>query len=237
MKAVNKMFLYMVKQITQEMMMIMLAIAPVLTGLFFRIGIPFLEEHILRHYGLEQIIIPYYEIFSWLLSMLTGMLFAFVGGLVVLGEIDDNVAKYIMITPAGIRGYLCSRIIIPAIISAVVALICVPIFSLVDIGFVKLIIMVLTTMLSGIITTLLVVAMSSNKVEGMAIGKISGLFGVMYFVPLLVTGTIRYVFCLFPMFWIGEWSVYGGGEKLIIAFCEFLIWICIMLWQFYKKMV
>ena len=169
--------------------------------------------------------------------MLTGMLFAFVGGLVVLGEIDDNVAKYIMITPAGIRGYLCSRIIIPAIISAVVALICVPIFSLVDIGFVKLIIMVLTTMLSGIITTLLVVAMSSNKVEGMAIGKISGLFGVMYFVPLLVTGTIRYVFCLFPMFWIGEWSVYGGGEKLIIAFCEFPIWICIMLWQFYKKMV
>ena len=237
MKAVNKMFLYMVKQITQEMMMIMLAIAPVLTGLFFRIGIPFLEEHILRHYGLEQIIIPYYEIFSWLLSMLTGMLFAFVGGLVVLGEIDDNVAKYIMITPAGIRGYLCSRIIIPAIISAVVALICVPIFLLVDIGFVKLIIMVLTTMLSGIITTLLVVAMSSNKVEGMAIGKISGLFGVMYFVPLLVTGTIRYVFCLFPMFWIGEWSVYGGGEKLIIAFCEFPIWICIMLWQFYKKMV
>lgn len=236
MKAVNKMFLYMVKQITQEMMMIMLAIAPVLTGLFFRIGIPFLEEHILRHYGLEQIIIPYYEIFSWLLSMLTGMLFAFVGGLVVLGEIDDNVAKYIMITPAGIRGYLCSRIIIPAIISAVVALICVPIFSLVDIGFVKLIIMVLTTMLSGIITTLLVVAMSSNKVEGMAIGKISGLFGVMYFVPLLVTGTIRYVFCLFPMFWIGEWSVYGGGEKLIIAFFEFVIWICIMLWRFYTKM-
>ena len=236
MKAVNKMFLYMVKQITQEMMMIMLAIAPVLTGLFFRIGIPFLEEHILRHYGLEQIIIPYYEIFSWLLSMLTGMLFAFVGGLVVLGEIDDNVAKYIMITPAGIRGYLCSRIIIPAIISAVVALICVPIFSLVDIGFVKLIIMVLTTMLSGIITTLLVVAMSSNKVEGMAIGKISGLFGVMYFVPLLVTGTIRYVFCLFPMFWIGEWSVDGGGEKLIIAFFEFVIWICIMLWRFYTKM-
>ena len=50
MKAVNKMFLYMVKQITQEMMMIMLAIAPVLMGLFFRIGIPFLEEHILSHY-------------------------------------------------------------------------------------------------------------------------------------------------------------------------------------------
>ncbi len=62
------------------------------------------------------------------------------------------------------------------------------------------------------------IAISSNRVEGMAIGKISGLFGMLFFVPLIVTGTIRYVFCLFPMFWIGEWSVHGGGEKLIIAF-------------------
>ena len=30
----------MVKQITQEMMMIMLVIAPMLAGLFFRVGIP-----------------------------------------------------------------------------------------------------------------------------------------------------------------------------------------------------
>lgn len=35
MKAVYKMFIYMVKQITHEMMMIMLVIAPILAGLFF----------------------------------------------------------------------------------------------------------------------------------------------------------------------------------------------------------
>ena len=85
MRAANKMFVYMVKQITQEMMMILLAIAPVLAGLFFRIGIPLLENTVLLHYGLEKILVPYYEIFSWLLAMLTGMLFEFVGGLVVLG--------------------------------------------------------------------------------------------------------------------------------------------------------
>ena len=33
---------------------------------------------------------------------MTGMLFAFVGGLVVL-EIDENVAKYIIVTPVGMR--------------------------------------------------------------------------------------------------------------------------------------
>ena len=236
MRAVNRMFIYMVKQITQEMMMLMLAIAPVLVGVFFRLGIPFLENTVLKNYGFERMLVPYYEIFSWLLAMLTGMLFAFAGGLVVLGEIDDNVAKYIMITPVGMRGYLSSRIIIPALISGVFTFVLVPFFSLVHIGIARLIVMVISTMLSGIVTTLLVVAISSNKVEGMAVGKLSGLFGMVLFVPYVVTGTIQYVFCLFPMFWIGEWSLSGGWGKLMVALVEFIVWIYILFLQFQKKM-
>ena len=236
MRAVNRKFIYMVKQITQEMMMLMLCIAPVLVGVFFRIGIPFLENTVLKHYGFERMMIPYYEIFSWLLAMLTGMLFAFAGGLVVLGEIDDNVAKYIMITPVGMRGYLSSRIIIPALISGVFTFVLVPFFSLVHIGIARLIVMVISTMLSGIVTTLLVVAISSNKVEGMAVGKLSGLFGMVLFVPYVVTGTIKYVCCVFPMFWIGEWSLSGGWVKLIAAFIEFGFWIYILFLKFQNKM-
>ena len=235
MRAVGKMFIYMVKQITQEMMMVMLAIAPILMGILFKLGIPFLENNILAHYGIENVIVPYYEIFSWLLAMLTGMLFAFAGGLVVLGEIDENVAKYIIVTPVGMRGYLGSRIIIPALISGVTALICVPVFSFVHISLVKLIVMVMSTMLSGIVTALLVVAISSNKVEGMAIGKISGLFGATFFVPVAVSGSIKYVFSIFPMFWIGEWSKSGGVVNLVIAFAEFMVWIYIMFRRFQRK--
>lgn len=237
MRAANKMFVYMVKQITQEMMMILLAIAPVLAGLFFRIGIPLLENTVLIHYGLERILVPYYEIFSWLLAMLTGMLFAFVGGLVVLGEIDDNVAKYVMVTPAGMRGYLSSRILIPALISGLVALICVPVFSLVRIGVAKLMVMVISTLLSGIVTAMLVVTISSNKVEGMAVGKLAGLFAMVFFVPLSVTGMIKYAFCLFPMFWIGEWSVSGEWFYLLLAFVEYSIWIIVLVFRFRKKMI
>ena len=47
MRAVNRMFIYMDKQITQEMMMLMLCIAPVLVGVFFWIGIPFLDNSVL----------------------------------------------------------------------------------------------------------------------------------------------------------------------------------------------
>lgn len=237
MRVVKEMFINMVKQIAREMMMLMLVIAPVLAGIFFRIGIPILEKHVLALYGLEEVLIPYYEIFSWLLAMLIGMLFAFVGGLVILGEIDDNITKYIMITPAGMKGYLCSRIIIPALISGMVTLVCIPIFSLMPLGIYKLLVMVIATMLNGIVVALLVVSISSNKVEGMAIGKISGFFGMAFFIPLLVKGMIKYVFILFPMFWIGEWNIYGGIEKLIIAFLELAVWIYFLFDRFRKKMI
>lgn len=235
MKTVNKMFFYMVKQISQDMMMIMLAIAPVIAGALFRFGIPLLEEKVLFHYGLEQILVPYYEVFSWLLAMLTGMLFAFVGGLVVLGEIDDNVTRYIMVTPAGMNGYLNSRIILPAVISGIAALICVPVFALVSISPAKIIIMVIATVLSGIVTALLVVAISSNKVEGMAVGKLSGLFGMTFFISFVVKDTIKYVFCLFPMFWVGEWNLSGKWIYLVIALFEFVIWIGVLFKRFRRK--
>lgn len=235
MRVVLQMFLNMVKQILQEMMLIMLVIAPFLAGVFFKFGIPFLERAILSRYGLELILVPYYEIFSWLLAMLTGMLFAFVGGLVVLGEIDDGITKYIMVTPAGMTGYLSSRIVIPAVFSGVVALFCIPLFSLVELSFFKTAVMVVSTVLSGIVTAMLVVAVSSNKVEGMAIGKLSGLFGMTFFVPVLIKGMIKYVFCLFPMFWVGQWSLSGSVFFLIIATTEFFVWICWMFLLFRRK--
>lgn len=96
--------------------------------------------------------------------------------------------------------------------------------------------MVMSTMLSGIVTSMLVVAISSNKVEGMAVGKLSGLFGMMFFVPYAIVGMIKYVFCLFPMFWIGEWGLSGGWEKLIIALLLFVVWIYLLFMRFEKKM-
>lgn len=235
MKSIFSMFYYMVKQITQEMMMVMLAIAPFLAGFFFKLGIPALENTILVRYQLQNILVPYYELFSWLLAMLIGMLFAFVGGLVVLGEIDDHIAKYVMVTPVGMKGYLCSRIIIPALISGVVACICVPVFSLAQMDFLTLLVMILSTMFSGIVTALLVVAISSNKVEGMAVGKLSGLFGMTFFIPFFVKGWVQYIFFAFPMFWIGEWSVSGEWQCLLLAFVEYVIWIYFLLQKFRRK--
>lgn len=220
-----RMFRQMIEQIANEAMLILLVIAPVLAGLLFKVGIPLFEARILTGLGFGEILVPYYGYAGWLLSLLSGMLLAFVGALVVLGEIDDGISKYLCVTPLGAVGYLASRIFIPAVVSGIFASIIVPVFSLVHIDRITLLIMIVSTVLSGIITSLLVIAISSNKVEGMAVGKLSGGFGMIMFVPLIIKGPVQYVFSLFPMFWIGKYIQNNSCVTLLLALVLFVGWI------------
>ena len=235
MKSSCKMFGLMLKQISHELMMVILIITPVLAGAIFKFGIPLLETKVLCRFGFCNVLTPYYELFSWLLAMLTSMLFAFVGGLVVLGEIDDGIAKYIMVTPPGQKGYLLSRIVFPGMVSGIVTVLLLPIFSLTKLSIETIFVMAASTVCCGIITALIVVAISSNKVEGMAVGKFSGFFGVVFFVPLLIKGPVRYVFTPFPMYHVGLWSMEGSVRHLIIAAVLFIIWAGVLYKLFRRK--
>ena len=235
MAAVCKMFKYMTKEIIRDYMMIMLVVTPFLVGALFRFGVPLLESKVLAGFGYGEVIKPYYELFSWLLAMLTGMMFAFVGGLVVLGEIDDGIARYILITPPGERGYLFSRIVIPALISGAMSAFLVVLFALTSLSQTKLLVMVVSTTLCGIITAFIVVAISSNKVEGMAVGKISGLFGITFFAPILLKGVVKYLFFIFPMYHVGVWSNGGSALSLAISAVLFVIWVMVLYKLFRRK--
>ncbi|MDC7278085.1 hypothetical protein NXH64_01085 [Butyrivibrio fibrisolvens] len=235
MNATCKMFKYMTKEITRDYMMIMLVVTPFLVGALFRFGVPLLESKVLAGFGYGDAIKPYYELFSWLLAMLTGMMFAFVGGLVVLGEIDEGIARYILITPPGERGYLFSRIVMPALISGVMSAFLVVLFALTPLSITKLLVMVVSTTLCGIITAFIVVAISSNKVEGMAVGKISGLFGITFFAPIILKGMVRYLFFIFPMYHVGVWSNGGSVISLAISAVLFVIWVMALYKLFRRK--
>ena len=234
-----RMFWQMVKQIAKEAMLILLVIAPILAGLFFKFGIPFAQTRILARFGYGEAFVPYYGYCNWLLALLSGMLFAFVGALVVLGEIDDGISKYICATPVGVGGYLAARIYVPAILSGIFAGVLIPVFSLVFIDLKTLLVMIASTVFSGIITSLLVIAISTNKVEGMAIGKLSGGFGMVLFVPLLIKGPLQYIFSIFPMFWMGKF-IQGEAHGILflsLAMVLFIGWIYFLMKKFQKRIV
>jgi fluoroquinolone transport system permease protein len=235
MTATYKMFRYMVKQIAGDLMLAMLVIMPFIVGGLFKYGIPILEEKILAGFGYGEVLRPYYDLFSWLLAMLTGMMFAFIGGLVVLGEIDEGIAKYIIVTPPGERGYLNSRIVLPAVISGIMTAFLVMVFAINRLDLITTVVMVLSTAFCGIITAFLVVAISSNKVEGMAVGKLSGLFGITFFAPFFIKGAVRYIFVIFPMYHVGRWTQTGNMLYLITAGGLFMIWSIVLYKMFRKK--
>lgn len=235
MNATCKMFRFLLKQISHEMMMILLIIAPFFIGFLFKLGIPLLETKLLHRFGYGDVLIPYYDLFGWLFAMVTGMMFAFVGGLIVLGEIDDGIAKYMMVTPPGEIGYLLSRIVIPGMLSGLVTICLLPVFSLTRLSLLSILVMTLSTVLCGIITALLVVTISANKVEGMAVGKLSGLFGITVFVPILIKTPIKYVFTLFPMYHVGLWFQTHATGYLFVAVALFILWMTILYRLFRKK--
>lgn len=237
MTASLKMFGTMIRQISHEAMMAMLVISPFAVGVIFKFGCPLFESKILDRFGYGDVLVPYYDLFSWLLAMLVGMMFAFVGGLVVLGEIDEGITKYILVTPPGEAGYLFSRIICPAIVSGIVTAVILPVFALTHLTISEIAVMTVSTVLCGFVTALLVVTVSSNKVEGMAVGKLSGLFGVTFFVPLLLKGSIRYLFTVFPMYHIGVWSRGGSVLSLVAAAVLFAVWITVLYRLFRRKFI
>lgn len=167
------MFIQMIKQIRRDMICVLLLFVPFIAGAAIHFAIPFGEEMLCRYLGKSQILSPYYFLFDWMISLLPGMMYLFTGGLIILGELDDKIAGYMSVTPAGNNGYLFSRLGFPAIISFFINALVLELFSLTHLSLPDIFIMSLSSALLGVITALLVIAVSSNKVEGMAIGKIS----------------------------------------------------------------
>lgn len=199
------MFRQMITQISRDMMMVLLCLTPILAGLAMHYGIPLIEQFVCRHFDKTAMIAPYYFVFDWLLSLLPGMMFAFTGALVILGEIDDKIAGYMAVTPAGNSGYLFSRLGYPTILAAIFDCILLRISALSPLRLEDLLVLCITSSFMGIITALLVIAISTNKVEGMAIGKLSGLISMGMFVPLLFDTPIQYAAGFLPSFWVGKY--------------------------------
>lgn len=221
-------FKQMIKQISRDLMLLIVCITPFLAGTFFKVGVPIAEKMLCEYFGYPQIMTPYYYIFDWLMAILPGMMFAFVGALVALGEIDDRIAGFMAVTPVGLGGYLVSRLVFPAIASSVVGIFVVCVFGLSQMSMISIIILCVSSGIMGISVALLILAISTNKVEGMAIGKIAGLIIMGIFVPIVFHTPMQYIAGVLPAFWIGKYLLEGNVIYAILFLVTSVIWISIL---------
>lgn len=229
-------FKLMLKQITRELMLFVVCLAPILAGIVFKLVIPRVEILLCNKFNKVVILEPYYYLFDWLLVLLPGTMFAFVGALVALGEIDDKIAGYMSVTPAGTKGYLLSRLGYPSFIAFCTGIFLLKIFGLTVMDHAQLVILCFSSALMGVDTALLVISVSTNKVEGMAMGKLSGFILLGMFVPCFLHSPMQYVASLLPSFWIGKYMLSNNAVYLVPAVAIFVIW-TVELYKKYEKKV
>lgn len=224
------------KQISKDGMLYATMIAPILAGFAFRFGIPAAETALCGYFGRSTILSQYYLLFDLFLAIITPYMLCFVSSLVILTENDENMSSYMAVTPVGKRGYIASRLVLPAIIAVFVSLILMKLFSLTSWTTSALLIICVLSSLLNIGVSLLIVSFSHNRVEGMALGKLAGIILMGLPVPFFLFSDVQYLFSVLPSFWIAKLSVEDDYLFAVPALVTSLIWIRILYGRFVKKL-
>lgn len=208
-----------VLEIWNDIMLSVIIVVPILVGLFFKFGIPLTESYIVKSLDISSFLSPYYIIFDIILMLIPSSMFAFAAVMVMLEQLDNGIAKYLVVTPLGKSGYLISQIILPTIIFFIYTIVNTFIFKLTDITFIQIFLTSIITSLIGIVNSFIIITFSHNKIEGLALSKFSALIILGTLIPFFVNTKIKYLASFLPTFWIGQFYISNNYIFIIIALC------------------
>ncbi len=224
-------------QISRDNMLWAVCIAPLLAAAFFRWGIPHIEILLCEHFQQQAVLSEYYLLFDLFLSLITPYLFCFAAAMVMLTEYDENVTGYMAVTPIGKRGYVLSRLLLPAVISFFASMLLMHFFTLTVWTLWMTTITCLLTSLLNVAIALLVFSFSHNRVEGMAVAKLAGLVMLGLPVPFFLSSGVQYLFSPLPSFWIAKFCVKRDAILLLPAILSSLLWVWLLYRKFEQKLV
>ena len=118
------------KQIWGDSMLVAICGVPILVALVFRFAVPVLEGFLCNLLGTTSLLSGYYLLFDLFLAVMTPYMITFISTMVMLTELDENMAVYLAVTPLRKKGYIISRLIIPAGLSMFISGIMLFFFSL-----------------------------------------------------------------------------------------------------------
>jgi fluoroquinolone transport system permease protein len=236
-KTLLRSFAMFIRQITEDDMLFGVILAPILLGLAFRFGVPFLEGWLTGQFSTPQILAPYYLLFDLFICIATPYFFCFVSVLVMLTEYDENLVNYLAVTPVGRRGYIVSRLVFPAVLSFAASLILVRLFALTLWTWPMLLAACALACLMSIAVALLLFTFSGNRVEGMALGKMANVYTLGLLVPFFIPSGLQYLFAPLPSFWLAKMCLEGDYFFLLPSLLTSILWIWGLYSRFERKLV
>jgi fluoroquinolone transport system permease protein len=237
MKAILSAFRQFLKSIWGDYMLAACLFAPILMGIVFKIGIPLLEKFLCGYFEKSAILELYYVLFDLLLSLMTPLMLCFSGAMVILEELDDGTAKYLLVTPLGKTGYLFSRTGAITVVSLIYNVIVMFIFSISNITWYNIIISAILNAVISIIVAMLVISFAKNKVEGMALIKLSGFMILGFIAAFFIKSPIGYIAGILPSFWIGKLVTDNNMMCILPNIAVSFIWIILLYDKFSNKIL
>lgn len=210
MKRILLSFKLVVRQIVTDGMLLAVCFASILAGAFFRFAIPSLEVLLCSYFDVAFVLQPYYRLFDLLLMILSPYMFCFASAMVMLDEHEQQLTRYLSVTPLQSHGYLISHLAIPAVLAGFASLILLQFFHLTEWSLSQQLGMCILSALTGVVAGLIIFSCSHNKIEGMAMGKLSSLILLGLPIPYLFHDRYQYLFSLFPSYWMARFSIEGS---------------------------
>lgn len=236
MKQLLRSFGIFIRQITRDNMLWAVCLAPLITALLFRFGVPYAEALLCAYFQRQKILADYYLLFDLWLCLMPPYMLCFASAMVMLTERDENMAGYMAVTPVGKTGYVVSRLVFPAAIAIIFSILLIYFSSLTDWDFLMLSAVSLLMSLSSTAVALFICSFSRNRVEGMAMAKMASLIFLGLVVPFFVLYDAQYLAAFIPSFWAAKLCKEGNSLFMLPALAVPLAWISMLDRRFKRKL-
>ncbi len=222
------------KQILKDGMLLVLIPAPFLVGLFFKLGIPYINQWLIQQFSFS--ITPWYGLIDGMLICLTPMFVAMISAFLLLEERDEGVNAFYQITPAEGYSYLYARIGFPMLWAFLVTIVISAVFNISDLSVGVIFLSAIISNLTGIFLAMMVVSLANNRVEGLAFSKLMGISFLGLILIWFIPRSYFFLMAFLPSFWIGKLLMVGADFLSFIGgvlTCS--VWIAIFTRRFIKK--
>lgn len=222
------------KQILKDGMLLVLIPAPFLVGLFFKFGIPYINQWLTQQFSFS--ITPWYGLIDGMLICLTPMFVAMISAFLLLEERDEGVNAFYQITPAEGYSYLYARIGFPMLWAYLVTIVISAVFNISDLSVGVIFLSAIISNLTGIFLAMMVVSLANNRVEGLAFSKLMGISFLGLILIWFIPRSYFFLMAFLPSFWIGKLLMEGADFLSFmggVLTCS--VWIAIFTRRFIKK--
>lgn len=235
MKAVLSSSRMLLRQVSSDSMLAVICLVPILTAILFRYGVPEVEHFLTNQFNRTAVLEPYYTLFDLILALLTPYMFCFASSMIMLGEQDDRISSFLVVTPMGKMGYFFSRLLLPALLSSFLSYTLVTLCSLTGLSWPMIASLSILSALQSCIISMIVVSFAHNKVEGLALAKLSGLMMLGLPFPFFMNSGIEYVFFPLPSFWMSKLAIEHQYVYLIPTLTVTSVWMLLLLKRFVRR--